>query len=151
MIVFFLIMLLTLLYQAFLNAMVLVLHAQSSILLVAPIILVIVIFCLRIREGLCVLIFAGILIDSLTGSITGINMVLLVFLGLLGMGLSYWLGKPHWPMLVMFLLGTSLLYRIIMVQIGNFGMWNLIGGPVADTCVGCLIFYGLLRRVIKMD
>lgn len=151
MIAFFLILLLTLLYQSFLNAMVLVLHAQSSWLLVAPVILVVAVFCLSLLEGLWVLIFAGILIDSLTGSLTGVNMMLLTFLGVAGMAMSSWLGKPHWPMIVAFLFGTSLFYRLMMVQIANWGLLNLIVGPILDTCVGFLIFYGLPRRVIKMD
>ena len=151
MIAFFLILLFTLSYQAFLNAMVVVFHAQSSLFLVAPIILVVAIFCLGMLEGLWALIFAGILIDSLTGSITGVNMVLLAFLGLFGMGLSSWLGKPHWPMIVCFLLGTSLVYRLMMVQLGNWGLSNLFLGPVIDACVGFMIFYWLPRRVIKMD
>lgn len=151
MISFFLIMLFTLLYQAFLNAMVIVFHASSSLLLVAPIILVLTVFCLGAVEGLWVLIFAGILIDSLTGSITGVNMVLLVFLGAIGMGLSSWLGKPHWPMIIAFFCGTSLVYRLMMVQMGNWGGVNLIFGPMLDACIGFFIFYWLPRRVIKMD
>ncbi|MEI6805677.1 MAG: hypothetical protein WCK49_04130 [Myxococcaceae bacterium] len=151
MIAFFLIMLFTLLYQAFLNAMVVVFHASSALFLVAPVVLVLVIFCLGMVEGLWALIFAGILIDSLTGSITGVNMVLLAFLGALGMGMSSWLGKPHWPMFVGFLCGTSLIYRLMMVQMGNWGGVNLIFGPIADACIGFLVFYLLPRRVIKMD
>jgi hypothetical protein len=151
MIAFFLMMLFTLCYQAFLNAMVVVVHAQSSIFLVAPIILVLAVFCFGVLEGLWALIFAGILIDSLTGSLTGVNMVLLAILGATGMAMSAWLGKPHWPMIVTFLLGTSLVYRLAMVQAGNWGFWNLILGPIADAFVGFMIFYGLPRRVIRMD
>lgn len=151
MIAFFLVMLFTLLYQAFLNAMVVVFHDSSSLFLVAPVILVLVVFCLGIVEGLWALIFAGILIDSLTGSIAGVNMVLLAFLGAFGMTVSSWLGKPHWPMFIAFLCGTSLVYRLMMVQMGNWGGVNLILGPIADAIVGFFVFYLLPRRVIKMD
>ena len=151
MIAFFLMMFLTLCYQAFLTAMVVVVHAQSSIFLVAPIVLVLAIFCFGLLEGLWALVFAGILIDSLTGSLMGVNMVLLVILGAVGMAFSSWLGKPHWPMMVTFLFGTSLVYRLSMIQAGNWGFWNLILGPMADALVGFMIFYGLPRRVIKMD
>ena len=78
-------------------------------------------------------------------------MVLLTILGAVGMAFSSWLGKPHWPMMVIFLLGTSLVYRLAMMGTGNIGFWNLIFGPIADALVGFMIFYMLPRRVIRMD
>ncbi|MEI6791292.1 MAG: hypothetical protein WCK42_08940, partial [Myxococcaceae bacterium] len=114
-------------------------------------VLVVVVFCLDMLPGLWILVFAGMLIDSLTGSLSGVNMILLTFLGLIGMALSSWLGKPHWPMILAFLLGTSLVYRLIMIFAGNWGMLNLLLGPWADACMGLLIFYWLPKRVIKID
>ena len=144
MMAFLLILLSTLLSQALLNAAVVLFHAESSLVLVGPIVLVVVIFCFDLLPALLALICAGILIDSLTGSLSGANMLALTFIGLLAMGLSSWLGKPHWPMIAAFLLGTSILYRLWMFQIG-------ILGPLADACVGLLIFYWLPKRVIKID
>ena len=141
----------TLLAQASLNALAVLFHSESSLLLVAPIVLVVVVFCLDMLPGLWILVFAGMLIDSLTGSLSGVNMILLTFLGLIGMALSSWLGKPHWPMILAFLLGTSLVYRLIMIFAGNWGMLNLLLGPWADACMGLLIFYWLPKRVIKID
>lgn len=151
MISFFLILLSTLVGQSLLNAVAVLLHVETSLLLVAPIVLVISIFCLETLEALWVLMFVGIVIDSLTGSLAGLNMWLLVFLGAAGIALSSWLGKPHWPMIVSFLLGVSFVYRMILAQMGNYEFLNLLLGPCVDACVGFLIFYSLPRRVIKMD
>lgn len=151
MIALFLVMLFTLVYQASLNAMSFLLHAHHSIFLVAPLVLVIVVFCFPIPKGLFILLCSGALIDSLTGGDFGTNILLMVFLGFFGMSLSSWLGKPHWPMVFSFLLGTSCLYRLILSQISNFGISNLLFGPLADAFVGMMIFYWMPRWVIKMD
>jgi hypothetical protein len=151
MIPFFLLMFFTLVYQAFLNAMVVVFHASSSWMLVAPIVLVIAVFCLEIFEILWVLLFAGIVIDALTGDSNGANMVWMTLLGVLALGLSSSLGKPHWPMICGFLLGFSLLYRIIMSGFWSLSLVNLTVGPALDALIGLTIFYCLPKWVIRMD
>lgn len=151
MIPFFLLMLFTLLYQAFLNAMVVVFHASTSWFLVAPLVLVIAVFCLQIFEVLWVLIFAGIIIDSLTGNIANTNMLGLTLMGLLALGMSSSLGKPHWPMIIGFLVGFSFLYRIFMSGFVNISIFNLVFGPILDAIVGFAVFYCLPKWVIRMD
>ena len=151
MIAFFLMMLLTLVFQSILNAASVLAHANSSILMAAPLIVVVTVFCMPMLKGLLTLFFAGIIIDSLTGGLIGTNMALLVFLGFLGMMLSSWLGRPHWPMVFAFLLGASCLYRVALSWLVNFGVLNLFLGPFMDACVGLIFFYWIPRRVIKMD
>src|SRR3989338_3978342 len=125
MMLFLWVLLSTLLGQALLNVAVVIFHAESSWVLLPPILLVVVVFCFDLLLGLWVLICAGILMDSLTGSLAGTHMLMLTFLGLCGMGLSSWLWKAHWPMVVVFLLGTSLVYRIGLLQISNWSLVNL--------------------------
>ncbi|MES2503280.1 MAG: hypothetical protein V4534_00195 [Myxococcota bacterium] len=151
MIAFFMIIVLALVYQAFLNATSFLFHAKNSFFLSAPLVLAVAVFCLPIRMGLAVLMCAGILIDSLTGGIIGPNLVLLVFLGLLGYFVTSWLGKPHWPMVFSFLFGASFLYRLVLSQLSNYGSLNLILGPFADMFIGMIFFYCMPRRIIKID
>jgi hypothetical protein len=151
MIGFFLIVLFALVYQAFLNAATTLIHAGSNFLLVAPIVLVLSVFCMSITSGLLILPFVGMVLDALTGGVIGPHMVWMVIFGFAGMMLGSWLGKPHWPLVFSFLLGASVVYRLWLSQMGNWGIWNLLLGPFADGLVGMIIFYWMPRRVIKMD
>jgi phosphate starvation-inducible membrane PsiE len=151
MIGFFLLMLFTLFYQAFLNGMSVLAHAHSSFLLAAPVVLVLVIFCMNILPGLFLLPFVGMLLDAMTGGGVGQHLVWMVIFGFIGMMLSSWLGKPHSPLIFAFLLGASFIYRLWLSQMGNWGFSNLLFGPLADALVGMLIFYCLPTRVIRMD
>ncbi|MBL4817745.1 MAG: hypothetical protein JKY15_00755 [Deltaproteobacteria bacterium] len=151
MIFFFSLMIFTLCYQALLNAMASLMHLNSSIFLVAPIVIVAVIFGFRSLGGLFILLCAGILVDSLTGGALGANMLLMVFVGLLSMILSSWLGQPHWPLVFSFLLAVSFVYRILLSQMGNWGFESLIIGPFADALAGVMLFSWVPKRVFKID
>ncbi len=151
MIPFFLLMLFTLFYQAVLNGMSVLTHAYSSFFLAAPVVLVLVIFCMNILSGLFLLPFLGMLLDAMTGGVAGQHLVWMVIFGFSGMMLSSLLGKPHSPLILSFLLGSSLIYRLWLSQMGNWGISNLLLGPFADALVGMLIFYCLPTRLIRMD
>ncbi len=151
MIGFFGVMLFTLFYQAFLNGLSFLTHAHSSFLLAAPIVLVLVIFSMSMLSGLFVLPFVGMLLDALTGGYAGQHLVWMVVFGFSGMMLGSLLGKPHSPLIFSFLFGASLIYRLWLSQMGNWGFSNLLFGPFADAFIGMLIFYSLPARVIRMD
>ena len=137
-----------LLFQAFLNAAVVLLQAQSSLILLAPVVVVVAVFCLDIYPALWALMIIGMILDSLTGNLFGFNMVLLVFLGAVAMLISRWLGKAHWPMIILFLLATSLVYRLVLLPMGGWTWIDLLFGPVLDLCVGFLVLYSLPSKYV---
>lgn len=132
------------------QALALYLPTFLNVLFLAPLVVVFSLRHFRPLETLAICLFAGSIIDVLSGSLIGINM-------LLTLGFVFALGTKNVSHVRMsrydfwFYIGTvSFVYRLVFFIfhflcfgfLANFYLWQFLLGPLVDIFVGQIFFYG---------
>lgn len=149
--------LVTFIFAAAWQALSLKLSHIGNLFFIAPLVLVFAVQFLKPIEVMPVGLLCGVIIDVLGGFPIGLNMLLLVNLGLLLGVFKVFSGRISRRELVYYVMVISFLYRLILLLVNlvlfydkaNIFVVPLLLGPIFDGLIS-VIFYPLLVRVLSL-
>jgi len=110
-------------------------------------------------EAILTAALVGFVVDCLSGSPIGLNMLAHVILWLICGLFAAWIGKPRWVIMFGFVILASFIYRILLIIIGwgfsfgsiNFEISTLLFAPLLDGIVGYFLLRGLIGLLTKAE
>ena len=132
------------------------LFSWLNVFLVMPLVIFFVLQYLKPLEYLCVFLLVGIMLDSLSGCMIGINSLTAIFLSTIFNTFKIFSGRILKSYMFFYIVTCSFCYRILFLLLllffseerVNYSLSSFIVGPVLDGVLNFIFFYMLVKMLL---